>query len=590
MSRDNGRNIVVDHLMSASGKRLSRRTLLQLSALTATGSVLTGLLAACGDDVDTPAAVDDSSAEDDADDHDDEREEEAATDDAKTGGTLRVGYAEPSSLDPQYISGVLEGNLVGLVYDGLMTQDPYTEEHTIGPLCESFEVSEDQLAWTFYLKEGITFHDGTPFTAAVVKECYEHAADPENAAWVTPIYLPTDGTYEAPDDTTFIIRSPEPYGPMAIHLAWDAWFGIYSPPAREQFGEDYGRNPVGTGPFKFREWVAGDFLTLERNPEYTWGEEYLEHGGPAYIEEISVRFIQEQSTIVAALQSEDIDIAFLPNQFYDEFEADARFEILTRPSGRLVCLGWNHERWPFDDIETRRALSHGFDRERFLQVMEEGRGQVMYGMIVPSIPHYWPGEQEEGPEYDPERARAMLADAGWEDTDGDGIIERDGNPFRVTLISGGTDEFVRWSSLVQSQARDLGIEVAIDTLETAALTARLNDGDYDFFRFIYDTVTPDILTFFFHSNQIPVEGGSGLNRSRVSDPRLDELTEEQRRTLGQEERDAVVEELVRHMMDQAVVLPLYSPEKHTVVNNRVRDVIFFPNAMDWNLTEAWIEE
>jgi peptide/nickel transport system substrate-binding protein len=476
-----------------------------------------------------------------------------------------------------------------MIYDSLLIQDPNTSEYIAGPMTESFEISEDTLTWTFHLKSGIIYHDGTPLKSQDIREIYEFAADPANATFVTGIYLPPSPTFEAPDDLTLIISSEEPYGPMASHIFWDAWFGVFPPAAREKFGEDFGRNPVGSGPFKFKEWAAGDSLVLERFEEHNWGASFLKNRGPAYLDSLFFKFTPEQSTIANGLQSGELDIAFLPNQFYDQFANDDNFEIISRPSGRLDCLGWNNERFPFDDLKTRQALMYGFDRERFLEVMEGGHGQIMYGSITPALPHYWPGEQEVGPKFDLEKAKSLLTEAGWEDTDGDGILEKDGKPFAATLISGGAENQVRWASLVQAQAKDLGIEVTIETLEQAALTARQNSGDFDLYYFIYDTVDPDIIWFFFHSAQIPKEGASGLNWGRVNDAKLDELIIKQRNTIGAD-RDAAVEEMVRHMMDQAVVLPLYAPEKNTVFNKKVKGVIFYPNAMDWELTEAWIDE
>lgn len=585
-------------VMFGPGERISRRLLLQLTAAGFGTAAFSALLAACGDDGDddptatsgSPGAATPTSGAGQATSPLATATGATGGEEPKAGGTLEVAYLEPPSLDPQYHASSSAGNLVGLIYDSLLIQDPYTAEYVAGPLTESFEVSEDTLAWTFHLKQDIVYHDGTPLDAHDIREIYEFAVDPENATFVTGIYLPPNPEFETPDDYTLVISSPLPYGPMASHLFWDSFFGAFPPEARETFGEDFGRNPVGSGPFMFKEWIAGDSMTLERFEEYKWGPSFLTNPGPAYLDAIHFKWTPEQSTIVAGLQSGEIDIAFLPNAFYEQFANDDRFEIITRPSGALTALAWNMERWPFDDLATRQALAHGFDRERFNQVMNEGHGLVMYGTIVPALPHYWAGEQEEGPQYDLELARSMLADAGWEDTDGDGIIEKDGQPFSVVLISGGTEEQVRWSSLAQAQAKELGIDVQIETLEAAALTAQLNSGDYDLFRFGYDTVDPDILAFFFYSPQIPQEGGSGLNRSRVNDARLDELIEKQRNTAAGPERDAAVEELVRYMMDQAICIPLYAPEKHTVVNTRVKGVIYYPNAMDWELTEAWIDE
>jgi peptide/nickel transport system substrate-binding protein len=182
----------------------------------------------------------------------------------------------------------------------------------------------------------------------------------------------------------------------------------------------------------------------------------------------------------------------------------------------------------------------------------------------------------------------MLKAAGWSDPNKDGFIEKDGKPFRATLAAGGTDINVRWSSIVADQGKQLGIDVQIVTLETAALTARLNSGDYDLFQFGYDTVDPDILTFFFAKSQIPVNGSPGLNRSHLNDAKLEDLLARQRTTLGDDRKQAV-QDCVRYMMQQAFILPLYSPDATTVVNKKVKGLIFYPDGSDWELTDTWIQ-
>lgn len=602
--------------IASPGARIRRRDLLRLSAGTGAGLALSALLEACGGGsspaaTSTPAAgaatkpattggaatsaaptTAAGSSAAGATGSGTAAPFVSATDGTpKKGGTLRIGFGlvEPTSLDPQNHSSTPTGNLVGMIYDSLLTQDPYTSQYIAGPLTESFEVSPDQLKWTFHLKKGITFHDGTPFNAQAVRKDYERALDPAAKSQVTGIYLPPKATFDTPDDYTFIVSSPQPYGPMASHLFWDSFFGISSPAARAKYGADYDRHPTGAGPFKFKEWVAGDHITLERNDAYTWGAPFLKNKGPAYLDSIFIKIITETNTIISGLQSGDIDVASLPNQFYDDFAKDKNFQLLTRPSGALTCLGWNLDRWPFTDLPTRQALMYGFDRQRFLTVMEGGHGRAMYGTIVPALPYYWPGEQTEGQKYDLAKAKAMLKAAGWSEPNKDGVIEKDGKPFKVTMAAGGTDANVRFSSLVADQAKQLGIGVQVVTLEAATLTARLNAGDYDLFQFGYDTVDPDILTFFFAASQIPLNGKPGLNRSRVNDPKFEDLLNKQRTILG-DDRKKAVEDAVRYMMQQAIILPLYSPDKNTVVNKKVKGLIFYPDAADWELTETWIQQ
>jgi len=582
--------------------RINRRGLMRLVAGTGASLALASLLEACGGSSPSPTSTPATSAATSATTSGSATtgtvgtaapsQFVSATDGTpKKGGVLRIGFApaEPPSLDPQNHSSTNTGNIVGMIYDSLLTQDPYTSQYIAGPLTASFEVSQDQKSWTFHLKEGITFHDGTPFNAQAIRKDYERALDPAAKSQVTGIYLPPKATFDTPDDNTFVITSPQPYGPMASHLFWDSFFGVSSPAARAKYGADYDRNPVGAGPFKFKEWVAGDHITLERNENYTWGASFLKNKGPAYVDSVFLKIITETNTVISGLQSGDIDVAYLPNQFYDDFAKDKNFQLLTRPSGALTALGWNLERWPFTDLKTRQALMYGFDRQRFLTVMEGGHGKVMYGTIVPALPFYWAGEQTEGPKYDLAKAKAMLKAAGWSDPNKDGIIEKDGKPFKAVFVAGGTDIAVRFSSLAADQAKQLGIDIQIVTLETAALTARLNSGDYDFWQFGYGTVDPDILTFFFAQSQIPLNGKPGLNRSRINDPKLEDLLNRQRSTIG-DERKKAVEDAERYMLDQAFILPLYSPDANTVVNKKVKGLIFYPDGSDWELTDTWIAQ
>lgn len=582
--------------------RINRRGLMRLVAGTGASLALASLLEACGGSSPSPTSTPATSAATSATTSGSATtgtvgtaapsQFVSATDGTpKKGGVLRIGFApaEPPSLDPQNHSSTNTGNIVGMIYDSLLTQDPYTSQYIAGPLTASFEVSQDQKSWTFHLKKGITFHDGTPFNAQAIRKDYERALDPAAKSQVTGIYLPPKATFDTPDDNTFVITSPQPYGPMASHLFWDSFFGVSSPAARAKYGADYDRNPVGAGPFKFKEWVAGDHITLERNENYTWGASFLKNKGPAYVDSVFLKIITETNTVISGLQSGDIDVAYLPNQFYDDFAKDKNFQLLTRPSGALTALGWNLERWPFTDLKTRQALMYGFDRQRFLTVMEGGHGKVMYGTIVPALPFYWAGEQTEGPKYDLAKAKAMLKAAGWSDPNKDGIIEKDGKPFKAVFVAGGTDIAVRFSSLAADQAKQLGIDIQIVTLETAALTARLNSGDYDFWQFGYGTVDPDILTFFFAQSQIPLNGKPGLNRSRINDPKLEDLLNRQRSTIG-DERKKAVEDAERYMLDQAFILPLYSPDANTVVNKKVKGLIFYPDGSDWELTDTWIAQ
>ena len=242
------------------------------------------------------------------------------------------------------------------------------------------------LTWTFKLKEGISYHDGVEFDAEAMAASYRHGAD---VGWVPKIYLPPEANIHAQDKFTFVIESPKIYGPMLDHISWPAWFIATAEHHREVVGEeDYGTQPIGTGAFKFDQWVRGDSASMSRNDDYDWGPGLYENQGAPYIEGISIKFIEEEATLHAAVLAEEIDVVYVPNQFASGLRNDDRFHFFTRESGRLSAMSMNHESAPLDDVTVRKALMVAVDRDRIIQVMEQGEGFPQFGQVVRALPFY----------------------------------------------------------------------------------------------------------------------------------------------------------------------------------------------------------
>ena len=225
---------------------------------------------------------------------------------AAPGGTLTVGLgSEPETLDPGDAVYVQEQFVLINLFDSLLSMAP---DATLHPgLASSWEANDDYTEFTFNLRQDVTFHDGTPFDAAAVKASFDHIVSDAvlesggKTLLVDHQYTET----EVVDDYTAVVKFAAPY-PTFLRDAARQWLSISSPAALEKYGTDYGRNPVGTGPFRFVQWDAQSQLVLERNPDYNWAPEFAAHQGPALLDQVIFRFLPEAATRLTAFQTGEI--------------------------------------------------------------------------------------------------------------------------------------------------------------------------------------------------------------------------------------------------------------------------------------------
>lgn len=501
----------------------------------------------------------------------------------KQGGTLRLGITEPNSFDPQGTWSTVAGNIAGMYGDVLVARHPETYDFIPGGLSTAWEVSDDMLTWTFNLREGVKFHDGVEFNADAMAASYIHGAA---VGWVPKIYLPPDGEFIAQDALTFVIKSPKIYGPMLDHVSWPAWFIVTAEHHREVVGEeDYGRQPIGTGAFKFDQWVRGDSASLSKNPDYDWGPSFYKNQGAPHIDTVSIKFIEEEATLNAAILSGEIDVAYVPNQYAADLRGKDNYQIFETGSGTLNALSMNHESSSLSDARVRQAIMIAIDRDRIIQVMDQGEGFPQYGQVVRALPFYSQTFEDESAKknaYDPEKALALLAEAGYE-RNGDGNIQKGGEPLELAFIQTGKERSVRMGSLLQAQLQELGITVNLETLESATFSARRKEGDWDLRQSGYATLTADILSFFWHPAQ-------SSNLDRIADKEFERLLDNARHTLGEQRATANLE-LQKYFRDEAMVIPLINPNRNTIINSsRVVDFISHRNSMDWNVNDVWIKQ
>ena len=365
-----------------------------------------------------------------------------------SGGTVTYAAgADPDNLDPANAESNPSEAVNRMMYENLVRFD---EKLKLVPgLAAKWEQSKDGLTWTFFLRQGIKFHDGTPFNSGAVKTFVERMIGPEKPSRAG-LYAPFVKSVEAVDDSTIKIQLKAPFAFFLNNLAHSA-SGIISPAALKTYGKDISRRAVGTGPFKFVEWVHGDHLTLVRNDAY-WG-------GKPNLEKIIVKTVKEDSARVMMLQSGDAQlIVRIPSEDIPRLEKDAGIQLDSTETLRVLYLGINCFKKPFTDVRVRQALNHAVDKEAIVKNLYQGRALVSQGMVAPLTTGYFPVK---GYSYDPEKAKKLLAEAGFP------------KGFKAKLWSpqGRYPKDFEMAQAIQQQLKKVNIDCTLDTMEWAAYLA-----------------------------------------------------------------------------------------------------------------------
>ncbi len=339
----------------------------------------------------------------------------AQDEEAKYGGTFVFGRSGDSvGLDPIQVTDGESFKVTQQIYDTIVMYKPGTTE-VIPALAEDWDVSEDGKTWTFYLREGVKFHDGNPLDAEAVKWNFERWGQEDH-----PYHIGGEFTYygymfqdfpgiiesvEAVDELTVRFQLTEPQAPFLNNLAMVS-FGIASPEAVMEHGEDYFKNPVGSGPFKFVEWRQGDRVILEANEDY-WG-------GRPYLDRVVFRSIPDNGARYMELRSGSIDMMdYINPEDVASVREDEDLDLLLRPSNNVGYFAMNMGFEPFDNVLVRKAFAHAINKEALIGAFYAGLAEPAKNPLPPSLWGY--NDEIEDYPYDPEKARELLAEAGYPD-------------------------------------------------------------------------------------------------------------------------------------------------------------------------------
>jgi len=478
------------------------------------------------------------------------------------GDALVVGsIGEPSTLIPLLASDSASHEVAGQIYNGLVRYDKNLKLE--GELAESWDVSSDGLTITFHLRKGVRWHDGEPFTSRDVLYTYRVTIDPKTPTAYADAFKQVQRA-EAPDQYTFRVTYGKPFAP-----ALESW-GMAVLPAHLLEGKDItkselARNPVGTGPYRFKEWVAGQKIVLDSNREY--------YEGRPYVDRYIYRVIPDTSTMYMELKAGALDMMGLsPVQYQRQTNTPeflSRFNKYRYAASAFTYLGYNLRHPLFTDRRVRQALTSAINKDEIVHGVLLGMGQVTHGPYKPGTWAYNPRIPDF--DYNPERARQLLAEAGWRETDSEGILTKDGKPFRFTILTNqGNAERLKTAQIIQRRLRKVGIDVKIRVIEWASFLSQFIDkGNFEAVLLGW-TISPDPDMFdIWHSSKT---GPKELNFIGYKNPEVDRLLVEGRETFDQEKRRRCYWQFQEILAQDQPYTFLYVPDALPAVSARFRGI------------------
>ena len=452
-------------------------------------------------------------------------------------------------------SGVV--NIMSHVFDPLVWQYPLGTFHP--GLATEWSINSNATEYTFQLRDDVTFHDGTPLTAEAVKFTFDRILDPENNAQSALSLLGPFEEAVVVDDHTVTIRFSSPYAPF-LNSVSSPLLGITSPTAVAELGEDYGLTKVvGSGAYMVESYVPESSVVLVKNPNWTWGpESVFGTSGPAHFDQINYTIVREPSSRLAALESGQMHfINDVPTPDVPRLEEDERLSILRiEQPGHGWSLMFNFYRNISNELAVRQAIAHAIDKQAVVDIVFNGLGTPACSPLTKVMFAYIDVQCADYP-YDPEKAEAILDEAGWVDSDGDGIRDRDGKPLWLEHWTISTvPAFAGMSTVIQSYLADVGIHFNLNLVTAAGYFDAVRAGEHHTQHWWDTGLDPDTISrTLFHSSN----ADGGTNRNRYRNHEMDALIHAGSSAAVTEEREAIYHQLQQKVADEVIMVFMVDP-------------------------------
>lgn len=510
---------------------------------------------------------------------------------ATQGGTLVVG----DQGDISTVNGILSADtqsflITGAIYETLVGGSPI-DGQIVPALADSWEMSADGLVYTFHLNTNAKWHDGTDLTAEDVAFSFSAVLDPNTGSLYTTTVNDAVASYRVIDADTFEITArdrlvsflydaPGTVAIMPRHIWQSVGFESWSVD-----GGSTGLDPtrvIGTGPFRFVEWVQGDHVTLNKNPEY--------YDVVPAIDQLIYRTLPDENAAVQALRTGESDVLqIIPPAQVEAIEQTGQHTVSVYDLLDLTFFAFNldpDQTELFQDQKVRRALFQSIDREAITETIFLGYGEAAVGTQPKLAPAYAPDRITTQYPFDPEAARNLFAEAGWTLNDDD-ILERDGTEFELDmLLAEGSSTVESVATYMQDAWRQVGVRMNVETMQGGALLERLNARQFEMMLVAF-TMSPD-------GGQGPLftcdAYTSAFNFMRYCNPRFDELEELQKREFDRTRRIDLMVEQTNIVWNDLPIAPIRFGVGRTGYSNRIHN--FYPNGYGllWSLPYIWLDE
>ena len=484
---------------------------------------------------------------------------------------------DASNLIPILSSDNASHSISAMIFNGLVKYDK--DMNIVGDLAQAWDISENGLIITFHLRKGVTWQDGHPFTADDVLYTYRVTIDPKTPTAYAGDFLKVKKA-EVIDSHTFRVTYDRPFAPALI-----SWSSAILPKhlleGKDITKSPLTRHPIGTGPYMFKEWVTGQKIVLVSNPDYFEGRPYID----GYI----MRIIPDMATMFLELRAKGIDrMGLTPLQYTRQTENNlfrTNYNKYRYLSFGYTYLGYNLEKPLFQDKRVRQAISYATNKKEIIAGVLLGLGKEATGPYKPGTWPYNPNVKRYP--YDPQKAKELLEEAGWTDSDGDGIRDRNGTPFVFEIITNqGNDLRSKCAEITQKRLSDIGIKVKIRVIEWAAfINDFINKKKFDATILGWSiTLDPDLYDVWHSSKTKQGE----LNFISFRNEEVDELLEKGRSTFDQAERKKYYYRIQEIMAEEQPYTFLYVADALPIINSRVRGIIPAPIGIGYNYIEWYV--
>lgn len=501
----------------------------------------------------------------------------AATTDATTvavpakGGELTYALAtSPDTLDPHRSGLAVAVRAIRTIHDNLVAQLP---DGTIQPwLATEWAVSEDGLSYTFKLRQDVKFHDGTPFNAEAVKYNYDRILNPETKAANSAALIRPYKSADVIDEFTVKLNLETPSNAFLGNLS-QALVSIVSPTAAQKYGDQLGKNPVGTGPFKFVSWEENSQITVERNPDYKWAPPLVANQEAPYLDKVIFKIAPEEATRIGSVQSGQVLAGeTIPPQNILALEKDEKLQLFkSNTQGLPYTLFINQNKAPWNELKARQALQAAIDVDAIVKTLYLGTYDRAWSPLTPGTFGY-DKSLEGGVKPDLDKANALLDELGYV-KGADGVRAKDGKKLTLHYVDGSPNREKRndIAAIIQQQLKQIGVAVEVEITKDVR-TVVYENGNYDIYGNSQVNSDPEALRSFYHSGAVSV--GASQNLPGFKNAEVDGWIDQGLIEKDETKRQELYAKVQQAIIEQAVIIPIYVFPYTIAASKTVKDIKF----------------